>query len=190
MNIGSTFSDMFGSIADSSMKAADLMSETNRDAALKAFNAYKVAAIAQAAIDAALAITNVWSEHAANPILAGVLTAVAAGATTVQIAAIASQEPSFHTGGIIGPSGGMMASSPDQVSTNVLPGEALLNRSAVALRGRESIERENRGEMPAMAVPFPVYRHFDRFARDEARRGGSFTRAIQRGVKTGRRGNF
>lgn len=187
---GQAFGDLFGAIGGAASAAAETMSKSNRDAAMQAFRAYKAAAIAQAAINAALAITDVWSEHAANPIVAGVLTAAAAIATGAQIGMIAAQEPTFDVGGIIGPAGGGGRSmAPDQVPVRALPNEAILNRSAVSRLGREGVERLNRGEDPAgpTVVALPVYRHFDRYVADEARRGGSLTRAIGRGVRTGRR---
>lgn len=47
--------------------------------------------IAQATAAAAMAIANIWGQHAANPILAGVLTALSAATTAMQIAAIIKQ---------------------------------------------------------------------------------------------------
>ena len=57
-----------------------------------AFRANQANQIAQAAMDSASAIANIWSEHAGNPVMAGVLTGLAAAAIATQIAAISSQQ--------------------------------------------------------------------------------------------------
>lgn len=51
------------------------------------------ASLGQAISNAAQAITNIWSAHGANPILAGVLTGISGAATAAQIATIATQKP-------------------------------------------------------------------------------------------------
>lgn len=57
-----------------------------------AFRANQANQIAQATMDSASAIANIWSEHAGNPVMAGVLTGLAAAAIATQIAAISSQQ--------------------------------------------------------------------------------------------------
>ena len=57
-----------------------------------AFRANQANQIAQATMDSASAIANIWSEHAGNPVIAGVLTGLAAAAIATQIAAISSQQ--------------------------------------------------------------------------------------------------
>ena len=57
-----------------------------------AFRANQANQIAQATMDSASAIANIWSEHAGNPVVAGVLTGLAAAAIATQIAAISSQQ--------------------------------------------------------------------------------------------------
>jgi hypothetical protein len=66
----------------------------------KAANIRKAQAITQAVINGALAITNIWATNAANPILAGILTAISASTTGIQIGTIASQK--FADGGFTG----------------------------------------------------------------------------------------
>jgi hypothetical protein len=58
------------------------------------------AAVAQALINQALGITEIWKKWSANPAVAGVLTALALTATGIQIAAIKAQK--FEKGGWIG----------------------------------------------------------------------------------------
>ncbi len=187
---GRAFGDMFGAIGTAAQTAADIQADSNEDAARRSFRLAKTAALAQATINAALAISDVWSKHAANPIAAMALTIAAGIRTGAQIAAIASQQPTFDVGGIIDSgAGGGRSVAPDQVPVRALPGEAILNRSAVSRLGREGVERMNRGEPPAnemIVVPAP-WRNFDRFVAIDAKRGGSLTKAIGRGVRTGRR---
>ena len=61
----------------------------------------KAANIIQALINGALAITNIWAQWAGQPIVAAVLTAVAAATNAVQIAAIATQSNPYAKGGYI-----------------------------------------------------------------------------------------
>ena len=61
----------------------------------------KAANIVQALINGALAITNIWAQWADQPIVAAVLTAVAAATNAVQIAAIATQPNPYAKGGYI-----------------------------------------------------------------------------------------
>lgn len=61
----------------------------------------KAANIIQALINGALAITNIWAQWADQPIVAAVLTAVAAATNAVQIAAIATQPNPYAKGGYI-----------------------------------------------------------------------------------------
>ena len=60
----------------------------------------KALAISEAIVSGAQSITSIWAVHAANPILAGILTAVAAGVTAAQVATISSQQ--FADGGFTG----------------------------------------------------------------------------------------
>jgi len=177
------WADLSGTIADAYAMKADQMAESDRQAALNAFEASKAAAIIQAQIHAALAITDIFSEHAGNPIAIGFLSAVAAAATGVQIAAIASQPPPFHSGGIIG--------DPQERQITALEGEAVLNRQATAALGRSGVDALNSGQgMTPQVIALPVYKHFDKFVRDESRRGGKLTRLLNpaKGYGVGQRG--
>lgn len=60
----------------------------------------QAAQISNAIINGALAITNIWGQWAANPVIAGILTGISAATTGVQIATIASQK--FAEGGFTG----------------------------------------------------------------------------------------
>ena len=80
---------------ESAKKKAD---ELNKSA----FEANKINSLAQAAINAALSITEIWASYGANPVLAGVLTGISAAATAAEIAAISSQQYTpLAAGGIV-----------------------------------------------------------------------------------------
>ena len=68
-----------------------------------------------------------------------------------------------------------MAKSADQVGVNVLPGESVLNRSATERLGESGVNALNSGRgMGQEIIVVPAYRHFDRFIKDEYRKGGAF----------------
>ena len=68
-----------------------------------------------------------------------------------------------------------MARSADQVGVNVLPGESVLNRSATERLGEDGVNALNSGRgMGQEIIVVPAYRHFDRFIKDEYRKGGAF----------------
>lgn len=76
-------------------KLAELDEETaarKEEANKEAFEKQKRWNIGQALMNAALAITNVWAQHAGMPIVAGILTAITAATTAAEIAVIASQK--------------------------------------------------------------------------------------------------
>jgi hypothetical protein len=149
---------------------ADQMSVEQRR---KMFYISQAAAMGEIAINGIIAISEIWKEHAGNPIAAGVMTAGMAGITAAQIAEVAAQEPSFDIGGVI--KGGLMAKSADQVGVNVLPGESVLNRSATERLGENGVNALNSGRgMGQEIIVVPAYRHFDRFIKDEYRKGGAF----------------
>ena len=80
---------------ESAKKKAD---ELNKSA----FEANKINSLAQAAINAALSITEIWASYGASPVLAGVLTGISAAATAAEIAAISSQQYTpLAAGGIV-----------------------------------------------------------------------------------------
>ena len=67
-----------------------------------AFDAEKANSIAQATINAALGITDIWANYSGNPVLAGILTGISAAATATEIATISSQKYTpLASGGIV-----------------------------------------------------------------------------------------
>ena len=68
----------------------------------KQFEADKANNIAQALINGAMAITNIWATNAANPIACGILTALSAASTSAQVATISAQQfTPMAAGGIV-----------------------------------------------------------------------------------------
>lgn len=86
---------------DAQKEMASLAEESNK-LKEKQFNAEKINAIAQATISGALAVSDIWAKHGANPVVAGILTGLAVTASAAQIATIASQKfTPMATGGIV-----------------------------------------------------------------------------------------
>ncbi len=134
----------------------------------------KGVAISEATINGAVAaVAALKIGPIAGPIAAVAIAAMTAG----QIALIAGEEPAFDVGGMV--RGGSMASSSDQISASLLPGEAVLNRSAAGRLGEDGVNALNSGGgIGSGVVVVPAYRHFDRFIRDEYRKGGAFRRIV------------
>lgn len=167
--------ELAGALSSFMMDQAEERSAKERDLAMRDFQMSQAAAGAEAVINGALAITDIWKAHAHNPIVAGALSAATAGIVGMQIAKIASTEPSFDVGGIIAPASGGMARTPDQVQIRALPGEAVLNRQAVDRLGASGVDRLNTGGAPPVVVrPVSSFKHFDRFTKAEFRRSGYF----------------
>jgi len=171
---------IMGSATDALMLLSDNLGESNKKAALDAFNAAKALAIATAVVNAALGVTNALATGgAAAPVLA-----VAAGVSgAVSIATIAATEPpAFAAGGFIdgAPTTG--------VPITAHPNEAVLNQQGRAALGDDAIRAANagRGGEGGMTVSM-VYKHkvFDYFVRDNLRTGGPLASAVRRGDRVG-----
>ena len=169
-----------GGVSDLMMQRASANAEHDRRLALKQFKMGKAAAIAQATINGALAITTALAQL--GPIFGTLAAGGIIAATAAQIGIIASQKPAFDRGGMI--QGGRMA---DQVPINALPGEAVLSRGAVrAVGGQAGVDRLNRGESGApQVVVVETYKHFGRFVSDELGRAGVLQRAMLAGRPVG-----
>ena len=132
---------------------------------MKAFNMQQAAAVLQATINGAVAITKTLAEL--GPV--GIpLSALIAGTTAAQIAVIQSQKPSFHQGGIISGDG-------DQAIT-AQGGEAVLNRNAVANLGAGGVDTLNAGAgMGGSVTVNIVYRQqlFNQMVIDNIKGGGA-----------------
>ena len=153
----------------------------------KLFAAQKVAAVSGTIIAGAQAGIQAYADLGATP--AAVLASAAiAASTAAAIATIVAQQPAFDIGGVV--RGGVMSKSNDQVSASLLPGEAVLNRRAAGALGEQGVNALNSGgSVGQQVVVVPAYKHFDRFIKDEYRRGGSFRDIVtrQREFPVGRR---
>jgi hypothetical protein len=106
------------------------------------FLAEQGAALAQVAVDTALAISAVQAAWAAVPPVSIALTALAVGTGIAQAAAISAARPAFHVGGIV-PSGGGVGQG--EVPARLLPGEVVLSKQAVGrMGGAAQADRLNR----------------------------------------------
>ena len=145
-----------------------------REAAMLTFAINKAAQLATATINTATSVTAALASAPppANLIAAG----VAGAAGGAQIAAIAAQQPAFHSGGMV----------PDEVQARLVTGEAVLSRVGRNVIGDEQIRAANAGMAPPVkVVAINQYRHevFRPFIRDHLRLGGDLSTAI-RGTRT------
>ena len=177
-NASATFAS---GISDLLAQQSEANAKRDRALALRQFKASKAAAIAEATINGAVAITRALATL--GPIAGALATAGISAATAAQVGVIAGQKPAFDRGGMI-QGGSRMA---DQVPINALPGEAVLSRQAVrAVGGQNGVDALNRGEGQNSApIVLPVYKHFGRFVRDELERSGALQRATFRGRPVG-----
>ena len=108
------------------------------------FAAHKAAAIAEAAINTALAFTKTMSQYAYPiNIVLGALT-IAAGVGT--IATIAAQKPQFYTGGMVS-AAARAGQQADAVDATLHDGEGVLTRRGVAsMGGPEAVRAANAGQ--------------------------------------------
>lgn len=173
----STFSS---GVSDLLAQRAEANAKRDRELAVRQFRASKAAAVAEATINGAVAITRALA--ALGPVAGALAAAGITASTAAQIGVIASQKPAFDRGGMI--QGGRMA---DQVPINALPGEAVLSRGAVrAVGGQAGVDRLNRGESTApQVVVVEAYKHFGRFVQDELGRAGVLQRAMLSGRPVG-----
>jgi len=155
--------------------AADLIDQNaikNKKNAELVFNIRKAAAIAEIAIATAQNVVEVFP----NPFLM-------VGATALGIAQgalVASEQPKFHMGGMIG-GGGTLA--PDETMVTAKRGEAILSTAAVNRIGEDGVRSlETGGGITPKIIVMNPFKHYDRFIRGRDAMGMS---AIQ---GTGRKG--
>jgi hypothetical protein len=166
---------------DAERKAAKEEVEARRNALIKAFMVDKAVKMSQALINTALAVTSALT---AGPIAGPILATAAGAAGAVQVAAIASEAPSFHRGGLIG--------QPDEMTATVRSGEAVLNPMGRASLGDQTIRDLNAGTSSGgggQAIQV-VYGHraFDYFVKSHLRTRMTLPRALGKGTRTGQRG--
>ena len=156
--------------------------------AKEAFAISKAAKLAQAAITTAMAVINALNDglSVGGPagLIIGPAAAIAAGvAGGVQIAAIAAEQPSFHSG-----------KSPDEMQATILKKEAVLNSTAAAALGSRQIERMNNGQMQVQQPtgPAPIvlgHRVFEAGLKRSMESAGVLREALHSGAVYGHRKN-
>lgn len=161
---------------------ADERVAASRAAARKAFLIDKAAKMASAAAATALAVVQALSAGVPpyNYIAAGAVGA----AGLIQQGVIASQTPSFHSGGLIG------TMAPDEQMATVRRGEAVLSPAGRAAIGDDTIRAANAGMGSGQTIVVQqVYRHrvFDSFVTDNLRTRGPLSRALGAGARAGQR---
>jgi hypothetical protein len=162
--------------------AADKRLEVTRAAARKAFLIDKAAKMASAAAATALAVVQALSAGVPpyNYIAAGAVGA----AGLIQQGVIASQQPTFHSGGLIG------NMAPDEQQATVRRGEAVLSPQGRRAMGDDTIRAANAGMGSGQVIMVQqVYRHrvFDSFVADNLRTRGPLSRALGSGARAGQR---
>jgi hypothetical protein len=157
-----------------------------RAAAKEAFAIAKAARLAEAVITTAMAVMNAYSTGVAIPIAGVVLgpaMAIAAGVTgAIQIATIAAEQPSFHSGKL-----------PDEMNATILKREAVLNTTASAAMGRGQIEAMNNGMTAGRSQgPAPIvigHRVFEAGLKRSLDSAGVLREALHAGAVYGHRSN-
>ncbi len=151
----------FVNLGELSVQLFERFGEQNKKNAEIAFNVRKGIALSEIAINTAIGITRALA-------LEGALGFVAAGAIgaagAAQAVLVASEEPKFHMGGLVG-SGSPLA--PDERRITAQTGEAVLSTSAVRrLGGSEGIQAIERGQTPSpIVVVTNPFKHYDRFVK-------------------------
>ena len=154
--------------------------------AKEAFAIAKAARLAEAVITTAMAVMNAYSTGVAIPIAGVVLgpaMAIAAGVTgAIQIATIAAEQPSFHSGKM-----------PDEMNATILKREAVLNTTASAAMGRGQIEALNNGMTAGRGQgPAPIvigHRVFEAGLKRSLDSAGVLREALHGGAVYGHRTN-
>ena len=113
------------------------------------------------AINTAVAVTKALSEL--GPVAGGLAATGITATGAAQIALIASEEPSFHMGGLVGGS----SLAPDERRITAKSGEAVLSTQAVQRLGGEAginALENGAGASPIVVVTNP-FKHYDRFVK-------------------------
>ena len=172
---------MAGATSTIMQTAATANDKLTRKQAKRLWQAGKAAAFTEVAFSTAAAVMKVTAQ---TGVVAPLVIPAVLAAGAAQVAVIAAQKPpAFDIGGLA--RGGIASRTPDQVSARILPGEAVLNRSATAQLGESGVNRLNRGDSGSQFVAVPMYQHWNRFSRDAVRAKGPLRRELRRGRKIG-----
>ena len=184
--IASVAGDAAAVASEKHLKAAEETTgktqQMHLEAAQKAFKLEQAAAVSAITINTALAMADVWAKHAANPVLAGALTAVAGAAMATQMAAVAGAEPpSLHVGGMI---------RNDETAAVLRKGEGVLTAQGVRnIGGPGGVASANSGggrSAPMVVQHVYQHRHLDTVVKDHLKRNTALKRATASGRSRGR----
>ena len=104
-----------------------------------------------------------------------------------QGALVASEQPKFHMGGMIG-GGGTLA--PDETMVTAKRGEAILSTSAVNRIGEDGVRQlETGGGITPKIIVMNPFKHYDRFIRGRDAMGMGSVEREERGIKNGKQRN-
>jgi len=169
---GMALATFAGGVADASRFAAEQMAEDNIEGARRMFAVGKAAAISQAIINGALAITQSLAQL--GPIFGPIAAAGVAASTSAQVGIIAAQEPSFNDtpGPVSLPRGGSASFAAGDL---VVAGKDLgdMRRQIDAADGRQ-----RQPVVQVVAIPSYEGRTYERARRDAYRRPGADSRAL------------
>jgi hypothetical protein len=159
-------------VADASRFASEKMAEENIEGARRMFAVSKAAAISQAIINGALAITQSLAQL--GPIFGPIAAAGVAASTAAQVGIIAAEEPSFNDtpGPISLPRGG---------SASFAAGDMVVAGKDLGDMRRQIDAADGRQRQPLVqVVGIPLYegRTYERARRDAYRRPGADSRAL------------
>lgn len=161
-----------------------------RKGAKQAHSIQQAAAVADVLMNTAAGITDVWSKWAALPPIAIALSSGVAAVGAIQLGVVKQQQPSFHTGGMVGRSAN---AAPDEVTARLLTGEGVLSRAGVAaVGGPGGVDAINRsGARSGQIVIIQKYKHrvFDAVVEDSVRRDSPLAQAIRADTRVGHRRN-
>ena len=180
IEVSSAIADGISSLSSIAETAAKKRADTDKKTAAKMLAVSKTLGIAEVAVNTAVGVSDVIAKHAANPVVAGILTAAVIATGAAQVATIASQ--SLHQGGQLAP-------DEQAVRTVVLRDERISPDGRVM--SPEATRRMERGEagQGARVVPVPQFQHFGVFFADMVESGGTpLHDLINQGRDVGRAG--
>jgi len=151
----------FVNLGELSVQLFERFGEQNKKNAEIAFNVRKGIALSEIAINTAIGITRALAlEGPIGIVTAGAITAAGAA----QAVLVASEQPKFHMGGLVGSSSSL---APDERRITAQTGEAVLSTNAVRqLGGPEAIQAIERGQTPnPIVVVTNPFKHYDRFIK-------------------------
>ena len=166
---------LIGDVSSAMETQAGEMAKTSKKAGKAWFAASQAVALAAAGVNIGLAVTQALT---LPPPADAVKVALVLASGALQVGNIASAKPSFHAGGMI-----------DEVPIRALPGEAVLNRQAVAGAGGPAAVAAMNSGRSGSSGGVTVLRlgrlEAREIARTDIRANGLIPAAIRKGVQRG-----